>query len=136
MVNAMNHINLATHDLEKSFNFYKNILGITPLCKWHEGAYFLVGDLWFCLCLDKTHIPANGYTHFAFNVNQANFLHMKNQIINSGAKVWKDNKSEGDSLYFLDPAGHQLELHVGSWQSRINTKKINPGEWKDVQFFI
>lgn len=136
MIDRINHINLATTDPDKSFNFYKNILGLKPLCKWHEGAYFLVGDLWFCLCLDKTYVPSQGYTHFAFNVDQADFEAMKNQIINSGAKIWKDNKSEGESLYFLDPEGHQLELHVGSWQSRIHAKKQDSGKWQNVEFFI
>jgi catechol 2,3-dioxygenase-like lactoylglutathione lyase family enzyme len=29
------------------------------------------------------------------------------------------NRSEGDSLYFLDPDGHQLEAHVGGLASRL-----------------
>lgn len=32
----------------------------------------------------------------------------------------EENLSEGDSLYFLDPDGHKLELHVGSLQSRLD----------------
>ncbi|HBP6801995.1 LysR family transcriptional regulator [Pseudomonas aeruginosa] len=33
--------------------------------------------------------------------------------------VWKQNRSEGDSFYFLDPDGHRLEAHVGDLRSRL-----------------
>ncbi|WP_159065009.1 hypothetical protein [Thaumasiovibrio subtropicus] len=29
------------------------------------------------------------------------------------------NRSEGQSLYLLDPDGHKLELHVGDLNSRL-----------------
>lgn len=41
-----------------------------------------------------------------------------------------------ESLYFLDPNGHKLEIHVGTWQSRIEVKKENIGSWKDVEWFV
>jgi hypothetical protein len=42
------------------------------------------------------------------------------------AAIWKDNRSEGASLYFLDPDGHRLELHVGSLASRLAAYQANP----------
>lgn len=32
------------------------------------------------------------------------------RVISFGAEVWKENKSEGQSLYILDPDGHKLEI--------------------------
>ena len=40
------------------------------------------------------------------------------------------------TLYFLDPDEHKLEIHVGNWQDRINAKKADPGNWKNVEWFV
>jgi len=101
-----------------------------------KGAYFLAGDLWFCLDLDPTTrtsaLPE--YTHFAFSVAQRDFSMLADRISASGAEIWKKNSSEGDSLYFMDPSGHKLELHVGSWQSRLNALRKNTC-MNSVEFF-
>jgi hypothetical protein len=36
----------------------------------------------------------------------------------------------------FDPDEHKLEIHVGNWQGRINAKKANPGNWKNVEWFV
>jgi len=136
MITGLNHITIAVSDLENSFQFYKETLGLLPLMKHSKGAYFLAGDFWFCLDLDSTtrkeSLPE--YTHFAFSVSSENFRKISNQIRQSGSKIWKENISEGDSIYFLDPDGHKLEVHVGNWKTRIESIRKRP--WTDsVQFF-
>ena len=56
MITAMNHITLASRNIEKSFSFYKDVLGLMPLVKWDKGAYFLAGDFWFCLNFDESRV--------------------------------------------------------------------------------
>ena len=51
----------------------------------------------------------------------------------SGAAEWQRNTSEGDSVYFLDPDGHKLELHVGDWRSRLESCRTVP--YDDMGFF-
>ncbi len=137
MITGLNHINLSVKDLDVSFAFYRDILGFKPRVKWAEGVYFEVGGLWFCLSLDsKTReTPLPEYSHIAFNISQEHFQSVVQKIRVSQAVIWKENKSEGDSLYFLDPNGHKLELHVGSIETRIMQKKENLGSWKDVKWF-
>ena len=136
MILGINHITIAVTDLDRSFNFYKNILGFKPLMKHSCGAYLLAGDLWFCLDLDlSTRKGAlQEYTHFAFTVRQADFSILSEKLRSSNAQIWKDNTSEGDSIYFLDPDGHKLEIHVGNWQSRILSAKKNQ-KYNSLEFF-
>lgn len=136
MITGMNHVTLAVKDIDKSFRFYRDTLGLKPLCRWDKGAYFLAGDFWFCLNVDDKRQPNPCYTHYAFSVAAAEFDTMSQRIINSGAIVFKDNTSPGDSLYFLDPDQHKLEIHVSNWKVRVAAKKSAPGLWKDIEWFI
>lgn len=140
MITALNHITLAVTNIEKSFAFYRDVIALSPLVLWDKGAYFLVGEednaFWFCLNVDEKREPTACYTHYAFSVSPENFERTVKKISDSGAVIFKDNTSPGDSLYFLDPDGHKLEIHVGDWRTRIEAKKANPGDWKDVEFFV
>lgn len=135
MISGINHINLSVKDIEKSFHFYYAILGLKPLCKWTHGAYFLAGNQWFCLNVtDGNEVAIRGdYTHYAFSVSSDDFPNMVERLKQAGVKSFKDNRSEGESFYFLDPDGHQLELHVGDWRSRLEAKRSNP--WPGAKFF-
>ena len=44
----------------------------------------------------------------------------------AGVEEWKSNRSEGESLYFLDPDGHQLEIHAGDLASRLAACREKP----------
>jgi catechol 2,3-dioxygenase-like lactoylglutathione lyase family enzyme len=145
MIKSFNHITLAVTDIDRSFAFYRDVLGLKPLVKWGSGsesggAYFLVGDspteTWFCLNVDPSRTSSTCYTHYAFSVSADEFDAMSKRILESGATVFKDNTSPGESLYFLDPDGHKLEIHVGNWQTRITAKKADSGSWKNVEWFV
>lgn len=145
MIKGMNHITLGVIEIEKSFAFYCDIMGLKPLVKWDKGAYFFVGEsdsnllgsgFWFCLNVDEKRITNPCCTHYAFTVSENDFDQMAAKIIASGSTIYKENTSPGKSLYFLDPDGHKLEIHVGDPDIRIATKKINIGNWKNVEWFV
>ena len=97
-----------------------------------EGAYLEAGTLWICLSYDPAARgePNPDYTHLAFDVVDTDFHDLAHRIGQS-AVTWKDNRSEGSSLYFLDPDGHRLELHAGSLASRMEHYRSKPPSgWK------
>jgi catechol 2,3-dioxygenase-like lactoylglutathione lyase family enzyme len=125
MLRGLNHITIAVNDLERSFNFYVHLLGMTPHARWDKGVYLTLGDIWFCLSCDEVK-PSQDYCHIALDIAETDFNAFAEKL--RGVKVieWKQNTSEGHSLYFLDPDGHKLEVHSGNLQSRLESLKAQP----------
>jgi catechol 2,3-dioxygenase-like lactoylglutathione lyase family enzyme len=136
MITGVNHITLSVTDIDESFAFYSELLGFKPIARWPKGAYLLAGDMWIALVVDKQARRSirPEYTHIAFTVASNNFQTLGDRIRSSGAKIWQENKSEGESLYFADPNGHKLEIHASDLGNRIRTAKQNP--WEGLKFFV
>jgi catechol 2,3-dioxygenase-like lactoylglutathione lyase family enzyme len=117
-VAGLNHVTLGVRDLHRSISFYRDVLGFAVRAIWDDGAYLEAGVLWLCLSVESDGAPSTGYTHIAFDVSTADFDPLS-QRIREAAQTWKENSSEGGSVYFLDPDGHKLELHVGSIETRL-----------------
>ena len=124
---GLNHVTLAVRDLGRALGFYNGVLGMARRAVWPEGAYLEAGDLWLCLSVDPDAraTPYPDYTHIALSVEPEAFAELAARI-EAAATLWRANRSEGASLYFLDPDGHRLELHVGSLASRLDHYKANP----------
>lgn len=125
---GLNHITLAVSDLEKSFFFYESILGLKPIARWQQGAYFLAGTFWLALNLDQSVLSSsrNDYSHLAFDCEPEEFACLRDRLTAFGCREWSINQSEGDSFYFTDPDGHKLEIHVGDLESRLKSLLDNP----------
>ncbi|HJZ48188.1 MAG TPA: VOC family protein [Roseiflexaceae bacterium] len=136
MVIGINHVTLSIAEIERSFAFYTGVLGFQPIAKWPKGAYLLAGDLWLALVVDPhaRQGPLAEYTHLAFSVSKQHFGPLSEHIRRSGAVIWQENWTEGDSLYFLDPDGHKLEIHASDLATRIATAKAQP--WDGLEFFV
>jgi catechol 2,3-dioxygenase-like lactoylglutathione lyase family enzyme len=128
-VTGINHITLAVSDVERSLTFYRDVLGFEARAVWSDGAYLEAGSLWLCLSLDEQarSAPYPDYTHVAFAVEEADFTDLSASLI-AECRIWKQDRSEGASVYFLDPDGHKLEIHVGSLQSRLQHYRANPSK--------
>ena len=135
MITGISHITVSVKRLARSYRFYVDVLGCKPVAKWPKGAYVTAGNAWIALVVDKSTRtgPLPEYTHIAFRVPARRFDKLAAHIRASGAKIFQENVTEGKSLYFLDPDGHKLEIHVGDLNSRMKSAKKAP--WKGLEFF-
>jgi catechol 2,3-dioxygenase-like lactoylglutathione lyase family enzyme len=135
MITGLNHLTFSVADVERAWRFYVDVLGCRPVARWPMGAYLLAGDLWLALVLDaQTRAgPLPEYTHAAFGVAPADFAALAGRIRAAGAVAWQENWTEGDSLYFLDPDGHKLEVHASDLAARLRSARAQP--WAGLEFF-
>lgn len=137
MLKSLNHLTLAVSDIASSIGFYHHLLGLPLHARWDSGAYLSCGDLWLCLSLDaQRHDIApqeSDYTHYAFSIDENDFAAFVARLAKAGVTSWKENKSEGESFYFLDPDGHKLEAHVGNLAQRLAACRAKP--YKGMVFF-
>ena len=137
MLKGLNHLTLAVSDIASSIGFYHHLLGLPLHARWDNGAYLSCGDLWLCLSLDaqRRYIAPqeSDYTHYAFSIDGNDFAAFVARLTQAGVTSWKENRSEGESFYFLDPDGHKLEAHVGSLAQRLAACRAKP--YKGMVFF-
>ncbi|USH04811.1 fosfomycin resistance glutathione transferase [Grimontia kaedaensis] len=125
MLTGLNHITLAVSDLERSLAFYLDVLSFKGHVKWDGGAYLSLGELWLCLSVGKP-CEKSDYSHIALNIDTEDFSAFAAGLREKGVTEWKQNRSEGSSLYLLDPDGHKLEVHAGDLQSRLDSLREKP----------
>lgn len=129
MLTGLNHLTLSVRDVARSVAFYRDTLGLRLHAHWDRGAYLSAGDLWLCLSLDgqsTAALASSAYTHYAFSIAQDDFPAFAARLRTAGVAEWQQNSSAGDSLYFLDPDGHQLEAHAGSLAQRLAACRAAP----------
>jgi catechol 2,3-dioxygenase-like lactoylglutathione lyase family enzyme len=133
-IKGVNQVTLAVRDLAESMRFYGEVLGLRLVARWPRGAYFAAGDLWLALQLDPMARsgPLPEYTHVALTVEPSDFDGLADRIRTAGATIWQDNRSEGASLYFLDPTGHKLEIHASDLAARLRSARERPWEGLEV----
>lgn len=118
---GLNHITLAVADLDRAWALWVDVLGAQPLMRSPRSAYLLVGELWLCLVL-QPHRRApdpTDYTHLALTVAPEDLVELRARALAAGCTEFQPNTTEGASAYLRCADGHQIELHVGDWRSRL-----------------
>ncbi|MCW5746269.1 MAG: VOC family protein [Alphaproteobacteria bacterium] len=128
MISGLSHITLSVKDLARSLAFYVDVLRCALRAQWPRGAYLSAGDVWLALVVEAVTRdgPLPEYSHIAFRVTPADFDVLAQRIRGAGARIFQDNTTEGESLYFLDPDGHKLEIHVGDLDTRLDAARRAP----------
>lgn len=119
---------LYTSDLEGAKEFYNGLLGL-DIIDYSPGRHIFFRLGYSVLLIfdpddakNKTSPPphfAHGPAHIAFEVDPLDYLGWKEKINKLGINiidelVWKNGM---ESFYFLDPAGHVLEIvPQGVWE--------------------
>ncbi len=125
MITGLNHITFSVRDLISLIEFYRDFLGMKLHVVWEEGAYLTAGETWICLSVGEPK-PANDYTHMAFSVGEGEFADLHARLKQARVEEWKQNTSEGNSVYLLDPNGHRIELHCGTLATRLAELQKSP----------
>jgi len=132
MLKGINHVTIAVSNLNRSIVYYTDILGMQLKVKWSKGAYLSLAGQWICLSLDDVCVNQD-YSHLAFDIDEQHFEEFSRRLRDLGVKQWKQNKSEGKSLYILDPDDYQLEIHVGCLATRLQQMRKNQSS--DIIFY-
>ena len=121
---GIHHIALNVSDLDRSENFYTDVLGLKVAKRFSKGlrhlmlkagssyiALFEVPDLEI-----ESHIvelSQNGYMHFAFNIEKQQFQLAVQKLRNNNINIGEGplRRGDGNSVYFQDPDYNHLEIH-------------------------
>lgn len=123
---GVNHITLSSEDVGAAAQFYCDVLGFELVATWPRGAYLSALGLWLAIVPGPREARVGDYSHIAFHVDHHEFTRVADLIVASGAEIWQDNWTEGDSLYFTDPDGHQLEIHATTFAARVDSARAAP----------
>lgn len=85
MIEGVNHITLAFSNIEKSFEFYRTVLGLKPVVRWSSGAYLTAGETWIALHQDPevTEAERSDYSHIAFSCPRSGFHKLKSRLLSN-----------------------------------------------------
>lgn len=117
---GIDHIALAVGDVERSVQWYVEVLGLERRFEEEWGDYPAVvgvGDTSLALFPDSEvrsnmapRLQASGFRHVAFRVDQENFSRAIETLADRGIQSEMQDHGVARSIYFRDPDGYQLEI--------------------------
>jgi catechol 2,3-dioxygenase-like lactoylglutathione lyase family enzyme len=126
LITGINHLTWNVSSIDEAFDFYVDVLGFKPVMKYEWSAYFLTGETWIAIVKGEKRSDER-YDHIAFQISPGDYALLVSRLTALGVRQWKQNESEGDSFYFLDPSDNKFELHYSDLEARIEHGKANWG---------
>lgn len=131
MINGLNHVTFAVHDIQTSIDFYTKLFGQDPVAVGENLAYFNISGVWFALNPERDITGENRqrtYTHIAFSMDEDNQLKFSERLKDLGIAYESGrtrHENEGTSLYVRDLDGHLIEFHSRDLNARLKHYKEN-----------
>jgi catechol 2,3-dioxygenase-like lactoylglutathione lyase family enzyme len=115
--NGLDHVAITVSDLERSHDFYANVLGLERAFEeWHEPVFMLADGSGLALFGVESR-PGSGdgqpeirVMHIAFRVSREEFDRARAELPDAGVDPRFSDHGSAHSVYFHDPDGHQIEL--------------------------
>ena len=114
---SLNHVAITVSDLEKSAEFYQNVLGLKLLeIRPEKSAMLGDGHVGLLGMLLSPNVLVSGIDHFGFTFLDSEFFRDYTQKIKSELSargITYEEKAHHDksrSLFFRDPNGYKLQL--------------------------
>lgn len=123
---GINHLLFSVSDLERSFCFYRDVMGAKPLVRGRKLAYFDLHGHWLAINKEQD-IPRNeiahSYTHLAFSIDEASFGAWKTHLESIGPTYCQDaNVMSETSALFISP----IRMVTNSSCTRAPCKTVSP----------
>lgn len=123
-VNGLNHITIFVQDLERSLQFYTEVLRMHVVRKGDGYAYLEAGSTWFCIsqqAKDRLQPEQFGVHHMALSVDPADFDEALAHLRSHNVTIVREpiTRGVGKTVNFLDPDGLQWEFHTSNLAERM-----------------
>ena len=123
----LDHVGLATPDLERSIAFYRDVLGFQfssrrRLGDGREQAVFRIGKSLLVLFdgpaghyIEKARTPRSGMHHLAFALESREYDSLLERCKTAGVRIMFQSVNQGArgmglATYFYDPDGNDIEI--------------------------
>ncbi|PYJ74653.1 MAG: hypothetical protein DME77_11055 [Verrucomicrobia bacterium] len=130
---GIDHVALAVRDVERSANWYVDVLGFERQYQevWGGIPTFIgkgnTAIALFPLRDSDSKSPARSsgicMLHLAFRANRENFLGAQQELKKRGIKFEFQDHEISHSIYFSDPDGHQLEITTYELKNRAGSRR-------------
>jgi catechol 2,3-dioxygenase-like lactoylglutathione lyase family enzyme len=112
--NGIDHIVLHVADVQRSKNFYTEILGMSAYRETAGQVFLHAGGQGVALFEHPSGVPTtpgNDLNHLALNVAGGSYETLKAELEGSGIRV-TGRPGDDRCIYFNDPDGHRLQLVI------------------------
>lgn len=119
MTVSFNHAVVAARDRRESATFFTELFGLPEATHWGPFAIVTLADGVF-IQFAEPNVAEIQMQHYAFLVDDATFDAINARLLDRGIEHWADPRLTrpdeintnhgGRGVYFMDPAGHGLEI--------------------------